>query len=130
MRARDLRRSIVRFFGDSMSDDKTPQPVVVNNVSTPPPREPKSTAQLVAETLVDLVAIAVVGGLAFTGKVSGEFALGLVALLGGVRVSDIVGSRTAGAGGGLAALVLGALHSHGSHVAMATIASAALVSAQ
>lgn len=107
-----------------MSDDKTPAPVTT---STPPPREPKSTAQLIAETIVDVLAIAVIGGLAFTGKVSGEFALGLVALLAGVRVSDLVGSRSAG---GLTALVIGALHSHGSHVAMVTLASAALVSAR
>jgi uncharacterized membrane protein YbhN (UPF0104 family) len=72
-----------------------------------PADEGKSAARMWAETVVDVVAIAVAGALAWAGKVNGDFALFVIALLAGVRIMDLMGGRGGGPGGGLTALVLG-----------------------
>lgn len=64
-----------------------------------PPGPPKSNLQRTLETIVDLAAIAVAGGLAWVGKVDGNVALLIIALLAGVRVSDLVSARSGGTGG-------------------------------
>jgi hypothetical protein len=64
-----------------------------------PPGPPKSTLRQVLEAVVDLAAIAVAGGLAWVGKVDGNVALVVVALLAGVRVSDFVSAKSNGGGG-------------------------------
>jgi hypothetical protein len=69
--------------------------------AAPPPRAPaKSTAALVVEGLVDLGAIVAVTVLALKGRVDGTWALVLVGLLSGVRVTDLVSSIRPGSGGG------------------------------
>lgn len=90
--------------------------------SQPPVRAPqKSTAALVAEAVVDVIAIVAVTVLAYKGKIEGVWALLMVGMLGGVRVTDLVSSIRPGGGGpggpgagGIAglvvALVTGASH--------------------
>lgn len=69
--------------------------------SQPPARGPaKSTAALVVEGIVDLVAIVAVTVLAYKGRVDSTWALVLVGLLGGVRVTDLASSIRPGSGGG------------------------------
>lgn len=106
----------------TMPATPTPQPEpAAAPKSKPPPAPPKTTAQVVGETIVDLVAIVGTIALSYTGKVGGEFALALVALLAGVRVSDLVTARSGGGGGpgpgaaagGLAGLVM--LLGHATH---------------
>jgi hypothetical protein len=95
-----------------MNEEQTPIPVSRGSKA---PARAKPTAQVIAESVVDLVAILVVGFLAYAGKVNADFALGLVALLAGVRLSDMLGGRGGppgdgpAGGGGLAALVVGAV---------------------
>jgi hypothetical protein len=76
--------------------------------AVPPPPAGKSSFRTVMESVVDLTAILVVGALAWYGKANSEFALGLIALLAGVRITDVVGTRggppsppTAGGGAAL-----------------------------
>jgi len=81
-------------------------PPVATRQSQPP--RAKSTAQLVAETLVDIIAIVIVGMLAMTSKIDGNVAVAVCAALAGVRLTDIIGSRNGGSGtGGMAGLVVG-----------------------
>ena len=75
-----------------MPDDKP--------VPSPAP-SPAAKAASVAASIVDLVAILVVGGLAYVGKVNGDFALGLIGLLAGVRVMDVFGGKGGPPAGGM-----------------------------
>lgn len=70
-----------------------PESVPPTSTPSTPPKAPvaqKSPLQSTLESLVDLAAIAVVGLLAAHDKVPGVYALIAVAMLAGVRVTDIV----------------------------------------
>src|SRR4051812_47391310 len=68
-------------------------------VPPPPPSAPeKSHARLIAEAVVDVIAIAATTALAFAGKVPGELALAVIGVLAGVRLSDLVAARSGGSG--------------------------------
>lgn len=112
-----------------MSETKSPEsaPVPVETPAPTPVPVPATALQSALATLVDLVAIAGTLYLANAGKVGGEAALCLVALLAGVRLSDLVGAKNAAKTGGLAALTLAVLHSYGGHAAIATGAVSAVV---
>ncbi len=74
------------------------------------PAPAKSGAQVAAETVVDVLAIAGVVLLAALGKVDGGLAVLVSALLAGVRVTDLLnaqGGGKSGGGSGLAAAVVG-----------------------
>lgn len=84
-----------------------------NRVSPPPlpsklpVSRAKSTAQWVAETVVDLVALVIVGVLAWRGVINGNYALLAVLLLAGVRISDLAGAlKNGGGAGGIAGMVI------------------------
>jgi hypothetical protein len=66
----------------------------------------KSTTQVIGETLVDVLAISGVVWLAHGGRVDGNFALFVVALLAGVRAADILGFTGKLGGGGPAAILI------------------------
>ena len=112
-----------------MSETKSPEstPVVVETPAPAPVPVPATALRSALATLVDLVAIAGTLYLANSGKVGGEAALCLVALLAGVRLSDLVGAKNAAKTGGLAALVLSVLHSYGGHAAIATASVGSVV---
>lgn len=89
-----------------MSDEPNAKSPTAEPTAQEPPRPQATPLQSALATLVDLVAIAGTLYLANSGKVGGEAALCLVALLAGVRLSDLVGAKNAAKTGGLAALVL------------------------
>lgn len=93
--------------------DNVPSPIEPIAPDAPVSR-PKSTAQTVAETLVDLAALSILGAALLTGKVSGQWLQGGailgILLLAGVRVADIVAlSKGLPSRGGPAALLLAGL---------------------
>lgn len=110
-----------------MSNEQTPAPVEVPAPKSNPPPAPRNPWEIVAGTIVDLLAIGGTLFLASGGKISGEAALAVVALLAGVRLSDLVGVRNAAKGSGLAVLILSALHAHGGHAAIVLGSLAAVV---
>ena len=112
-------------MSENNSPDATPAPV--ETTAPAPAQVPATPLQAALATLVDLVAIAGTLYLANAGKVGGEAALCLVALLAGVRLSDLVGAKNAAKTGGIAALVLTALHSYGGHAAIATASVGSVV---
>lgn len=63
----------------------------------PPPAKP--TWQVVAETIVDALAIAGVVLLAALGKVGGELALIATCVLAGARLTDLMAAKGGGAAG-------------------------------
>lgn len=92
--------------------EPVPAPVAITPRPSEPPPRVKSTGQLVAETLVDVLAIAGVILLAALGKIDGNVAAAVCAALAGVRLSDLIGSRGIGGGGGaggMAGFVVGAV---------------------
>lgn len=89
----------------------TPIPAPPRPPSSPSARTlgaPKPLAQVVIEGVVDLAAMAVVGILAYKGKVDPTIAIVTVGLLAGLRVHDFVGMKVGGTlTGGPTALLLG-----------------------
>ena len=93
-------------MSNEQPEGDTPSPIAQ------PERVPaKSTAQTIAETTVDLVALSILGAALLTGKVSGQWLQGGailgILLLAGVRVADILAlSKGLPPRGGPGALVL------------------------
>jgi hypothetical protein len=83
------------------------------------PKPPKPTAQYIMESVVDLVAIVALSFLTWAGKVPQWPAIVVIALLAGVRISDLGninrpgggpgGTSGVGGAGGLAGLLIGLL---------------------
>ena len=106
----------------SRADDTAPRPAITPQVAHPSATitstaertvAVKSTAQTVAETLVDLVALGILGAALLMGKVSGPYLQGCailgILLLAGVRVADILAlSKGLPPRGGPGALVVAA----------------------
>ncbi len=127
------------------------EPVPVRPPSAQPPapsnQSPRplatTTAVLIAKTITEVVALCFVGALAILGKIAGEWALGALLLIAGVRIADILAFKSgppgsgAGGMGGIVGLVLAgghALHALLRHIgggpaALVLLASAAGASA-
>lgn len=91
--------------------EPVPAPVAITPRPSQPPPRTKSTAQLVAETVVDVLAIVGVILLALFNKIDGIVAALVCGALAGVRLSDMIGARGIGGGGsgGMTGFVVGAV---------------------
>ena len=84
-----------------MTDSQTP----VQDTSAPQPKPisikppSKSLAEVIARTLVDLLAIGITGAAMLTRIAPYEISYGMIALLVGIRISDIATVRKSSGGG-------------------------------
>lgn len=84
-----------------MTDQQTVQDTPAPNPLPPPPKQPsirpqKTLAEIIGRTIVDLVALAIVGAAMLTGKAPYYYSYGVILLLVGVRISDIATIRQSG----------------------------------